>query len=68
MSSVEQFSPFYTLKEVSKLKITDRIDHRDYAGKFVYARIVDTNKSKLKIHYRNFNDKYDKWDDYKKHL
>ena len=57
--------PLFTLKELAKLDVGTKLDHRDYVGRFTYARIIDKNNTKLKIHYRSYSDKYDVWDDYK---
>ena len=59
---------FLSLDEVEKLKIGSKLDHRDFLGKFSYSRIIDKNKNKLKIHYRNFSKNYDIWQDYKSNI
>ena len=64
MTSEGECSPLYTRKEAIHLAVNDKIDHRDYLGRFVYARIIDKNGTELKIHYRGYDDGFDVWDDY----
>ena len=65
MSLDSNLTPFLTLTHLKKLVIGSKLDHRDELGKFTYARVIDIDKkSKIKLHYRNFKDKYDKWYDY----
>ena len=50
------------------LKANDEIDHRDKAGKFVYAKIIERRGTKLKIHYLNWTSRWDVWCDHAKEL
>ena len=53
-----------TIEEAGKLKVGDKIDHRDNVGKFVLATIIAKNGTKLRIHYDGWGQKWDTWQDY----
>ena len=44
--------------QAKKLKVRDKIDHRDQDGKFVYATIMDKQGTNLKIHYDGWSTKW----------
>ncbi len=66
------FQPHMTRQEASKLNVNDSIDYRDnvggYVGKFVLAKIMEKNGSKLKIHYDGWSSKWDICSDYETEL
>ena len=47
-------SVFFTKRELSSLKVGDKVDHRDYLGKFTRGRIISKKGNILKIHYHNY--------------
>eukprot|EP01084_Bolivina_argentea_P260431 439798_1 len=51
--------------QVDKLNIGDKIDRRDKMGKWCSAKVIDQNKDTFKIHYEEWDSKYDVWSDSK---
>eukprot|EP01084_Bolivina_argentea_P268926 456913_1 len=66
--NVDNIPPFVshlTLKEASKLRIHDKIDHRDQVGRFVFGTISEKKGTNLKIHYDGWmSKKWDTWSDF----
>merc|ERR1712228_82748 len=62
------FQSHLTLNQANKLKINDKIDHRDQVGRFVLCTIMDKQGTNLKIHYDGWSDKWDTWCDFSKEL
>eukprot|EP00483_Globobulimina_turgida_P000629 UN00629 len=62
------FPAHMTLLEADKLRVNDKIDHRDGVGRFVYATILEKQHTHLKIHYNGWSRKWDTWSDYEKEL
>eukprot|EP01084_Bolivina_argentea_P137726 242555_1 len=59
------FTPHMTLDEAQKLRIHDKIDHRDSVGRFVLATVVQKHDTNIKIHYIGWDSKFDTWSDFK---
>ena len=57
-------------KEISNLRLLDKIDHRDNVGRFSIATIIDIDKqnNNIKLHYDGWNRKWDIWCNYKKEI
>eukprot|EP01084_Bolivina_argentea_P160746 279885_1 len=54
-----------SVSELENLQINNKIDHRNTAGKFIGATIIDKNGMKLKIHYEDIdNHQHDIWSDF----
>merc|ERR1712228_305513 len=62
------FPSHLTLNQANKLKVNDKIDHRDRVGRFVFGTIIDKQGSNLKIHHDGWSKKWDEWCDYTKEL
>ena len=62
------FPSHMTLRDAHKLKIGDKIDHRDVAGRFVFATVSEKQGTNLKIHYDGWPDKWDIWSDFSKEI
>eukprot|EP01084_Bolivina_argentea_P119899 212566_1 len=64
-----EFVPFMSASEMSKLRLFDNIDHRDFVGRFSPATIIEidrTDQYNVKLHYEGYpDDKYDIWCNYK---
>ena len=60
--------PRMTSQEAFKLKVNDKIDHRDQLGRFASATVTDKRGSKLKIHYDGWSQKWDVWSDWKQEI
>lgn len=41
--------------------LNQRLDVLDSYGKWLEARVVDMNERQVKVHYRNFHEKFDEW-------
>eukprot|EP01084_Bolivina_argentea_P031352 58024_1 len=50
-SQESKFTQYMSVSELENLQINNKIDHRNTAGKFIGATIIDKNGMKLKIHY-----------------
>ena len=59
------FSSHMTLQDAFKLKIHDKIDHRDQVGRFVFATVSEKQGTNLKIHYDGWSRKWDTWSDFR---
>eukprot|EP01084_Bolivina_argentea_P312291 540658_1 len=57
-----------TLQEATQLRPNDKIDHRDYTGRYLHSKIAEKNGTKLKIHYIGWAAKWDVYSDYTKEL
>ena len=62
------FQPHMTLQEVFKLKVLDKIDHRDQVGRFVLATVIKKQGTNLKIHYNGWSREWDTWSDYSREI
>ena len=62
------FQPHLTMNDAYYLKVGDEIDHRDWAGQWFHATIIEKNGSILKMHYQGWSDKFDEWSDYQKEI
>ena len=58
------FRPHMTLEQAFKLKVHDKIDHRDQVGRFLFATVIEKKHTNLKIHYDGWNRKWDTWSDF----
>eukprot|EP01084_Bolivina_argentea_P081817 148134_1 len=58
------FVSHMSINEMNKLEIHNKIDHRDDTGRFVYATITNKQGTCLKIHYDEWDYKWDIWSDY----
>mmetsp|Transcript_14578 Transcript_14578/g.13080 ORF Transcript_14578/g.13080 Transcript_14578/m.13080 type:complete len:448 (+) Transcript_14578:159-1502(+) len=61
--SCQQGSPdqfLLTREQFSRLRVNDKIDHRDYQGRYVPAQIVTKRGFTVTVHYVGWSDKYDK--------
>jgi len=67
-NDTDVFVSHMNVDEAEALKLDDKIDHRDYAGCFLFATIVQKQGSNLKIHYDGWSIKWDTWSDYRKEL
>eukprot|EP01084_Bolivina_argentea_P265486 450025_1 len=47
------------MSDASKLKINDKIDHRDEVGRVVYSAVIDKKGTNIKIHYDKWSHKWD---------
>eukprot|EP01084_Bolivina_argentea_P055637 101964_1 len=56
------FVSHMSMEDASKLKINDKIDHRDDVGRFIHCTVIDKQNTNLKIRYRNT------WTDFSKEL
>eukprot|EP01084_Bolivina_argentea_P289361 496862_1 len=56
------------MSDALKLKINDKIDHRDEVGRVTYATVVDKKGTNIKIHYDGWSRKWDIWSDFSKEL
>eukprot|EP01084_Bolivina_argentea_P265487 450027_1 len=56
------------MSDASKLKINDKIDHRDEVGRVVYSAVIDKKGTNIKIHYDKWSHKWDTWCDFSKEL
>eukprot|EP01084_Bolivina_argentea_P265489 450032_1 len=56
------------MSDASKLKINDKIDHRDEVGRVVYSAVIDKKGTNIKIHYDKWSRKWDIWSDFSKEL
>ena len=57
---------FLSESEINSLQKGDKVDHRDYVGKFVGASIKDVTESptkRIQIHYDGWRDEWDVWID-----
>ena len=50
-----------TLQNIQRLKIGDKIDHRNLVGRFCKATIIEKQGTSFKIHYDGWSDKWDTW-------
>eukprot|EP01084_Bolivina_argentea_P078937 143255_1 len=50
-ANMPPFTLHMTLDQAQKLRIHDKIDHRDQVGRFVYATVLEKQGTNLKIHY-----------------
>lgn len=57
-----------TWAQAASLRVYDKIDHRDFVGKFGIATITEKQGSNLRIHYDGYSRKWDVWSDYEKEL
>eukprot|EP01084_Bolivina_argentea_P120757 214095_1 len=66
MSSALEFTlhVHIELEEAMRLKIGDKIDHRDVSNRFVYATITEKQGTNLRMHYDGWNSKWDVWSDF----
>ena len=55
----EPFQAHMSSQDASKLKVHDKIDHRDQIGRFVYATVSEKQGTNLKIHYDGWSRKWD---------
>ena len=67
-NKISAFESHMSINEAMKLKIKDKIDHRDQVGRFVLATIVEKQCDKLKLHYDGWSRKWDAWSDYTQEL
>lgn len=59
-----KFKPFpktFGKERVQRLKIGDKIDHQDQAGRFLKAKIVGETEERFQIHYFGWDSKWDEW-------
>jgi len=63
-SKMPPFESHMTLQDAFKLKIHDKIDHRDQVGRFVFATVSEKQGTNLKIHYDGWSRKWDTWSDF----
>ena len=54
-----------TKEEFIDLRVNDKIDHRDYEGRYIPAQIVCKSGLKVTIHYIGWSNKWDKTVNYK---
>ena len=66
--SMPIFESHMPLQDAFKLKIHDKLDHRDQVGRFVYATVSEKQGSNLKIHYDGWSRKWDTWSDFQKEI
>ena len=62
------FESHMQLQDAFKLKVHDKIDHRDQVGRFVYATVSEKQGTNLKIHYDGWSRKWDTWSDFQKEI
>eukprot|EP01084_Bolivina_argentea_P134476 237196_1 len=62
-TNTNSYTPHMSLKDAKLLSINDKIDHRDLVGCFRVATIIDKKGSNLKIHYDDWDKKWDVWCD-----
>eukprot|EP00486_Rosalina_sp_Unknown_P003695 CAMPEP_0201577096 /NCGR_PEP_ID=MMETSP0190_2-20130828/23310_1 /ASSEMBLY_ACC=CAM_ASM_000263 /TAXON_ID=37353 /ORGANISM="Rosalina sp." /LENGTH=715 /DNA_ID=CAMNT_0048008757 /DNA_START=120 /DNA_END=2264 /DNA_ORIENTATION=- len=67
-SSIPSFESHMQLQDAFKLKVHDKIDHRDQVGRFVYATVSEKQGTNLKIHYDGWSRKWDTWSDFQKEI
>ena len=67
-SSIPLFKSHMQLQDAFKLKLNDKIDHRDSSGRFVYATVSEKQGTNLKIHYVGWARKWDVWSDFQEEL
>jgi len=65
---IPPFESHMTLQQGFKLKIHDKIDHRDQVGRFVFATVSEKQGTNLKIHYDGWSRKWDTWSDFNKEI
>eukprot|EP01084_Bolivina_argentea_P284792 488185_1 len=53
------------MSDAIKLKINDKIDHRDEVGRFICATVIDKKGTNIKIHYDGW---WDIWSDFSQEL
>eukprot|EP01084_Bolivina_argentea_P292472 502805_1 len=58
------FEAHMSLSEAHRLRVNDKIDHRDKSGKCLYAIVSEKKGTNLKIHYDGWSEKWDVWSDY----
>lgn len=52
-----------SLDDVMNLQIGDSVDHRDFAGLFASATILQKEGSRIYLHYDDWSSKWDRWSD-----
>merc|ERR1712176_788736 len=63
-NNMPPFESHMTLSAALNLKVHDKIDHRDQAGRFVFATVSEKQGTNLKIHYDGWSRKWDTWSDF----
>ncbi len=58
------FKPHMSMQDAFKLKVKDKIDHRDEVGRFALATIAEKQGTNLKIHYDGWSRTWDVWSDF----
>lgn len=51
----------YTGRIGQDFLLNHRVDVQDPYGKWLEARVVEMNEKQIKVHYRNFHEKFDEW-------
>ena len=67
-ADIPPFKPHMTLSQAHKLKIGDKIDHRDSIGRFVFATVSQKQGTNLKIHYDGWSRKWDIWSNFNEEI
>ena len=62
------FVEHLSMTQADCLKIGDKVDHRDDAGRFIKSTILGRHGSQLRVHYDGWSSKWDLWCDYRKNL
>jgi len=66
--SMPKFDNHMAMADAYKLKVHDKIDHRDQVGRFVYATVAEKRGGNLKIHYDGWSRKWDTWSDFEQEI
>merc|ERR1712176_377254 len=67
-NNMPPFESHMTLSAALNLKVHDKIDHRDQAGRFVFATVSEKQGTNLKIHYDGWSRKWDTWSDFNREI
>lgn len=52
-----------SLDEVLSLSVGDQLDHRDFAGLFASATVMQIEGTRMHLHYDDWTSKWDRWSD-----
>ena len=62
---IPPFPSHMTLRRAQKLEVGHTIDHRDQAGRFAFATVIEKHGTNLKIHYEGWSQEWDTWSDFR---
>merc|ERR1712129_470693 len=59
------FTEYLSMRQADALKIGDKVDHRDDAGRFIKSTVLGRRcGTELRLHYDGWSSKWDSWCDY----